>query len=217
MSIHPAKQWHYETMAKKTVEALKKNDFDAVYASNAAEARRIVLSLIPAGATIGFGTSMTLEALGIFEDLRSGEYQPINAPWDPAAQAGPMRMPLRRQAMTADVFLAGTNAITLDGKLVNTDATGNRIAGMIFGPKKTILVAGVNKIVHTLDEALDRISEWAGPQNSRRLNYNTPCATTGICNDCRSEGRICKATVILHRRTTGTDVTVVLVGEELGL
>ena len=102
-------------------------------------------------------------------------------------------MPLRRQAMTADVFLTGSNAVTLDGKLVNVDATGNRVAAMIFGPKKTIVVAGVNKIVHTVGEALDRITaNWAAPQNARRLQYDTPCATTGVCNDCRTAGRICK-------------------------
>jgi hypothetical protein len=215
--MHPAKQWHHETLARRTVEALKKNDFDAHYVPDPGEARETVLSMVPAGATIGFGTSMTLEALGIFGPLREGDYRPVNPPWDPTAQSPERRLPLRRQAATADVYLTGSNAVTLDGKLVNVDATGNRVAAMIFGPKKTIVVAGVNKIVHTVDEALDRITNWAGPQNARRLGYDTPCATTGVCNDCRSAGRICKATVILHRKTSGLDMSVILVGEQLGL
>lgn len=215
--IHPAKRWHYETLARKSVDALKKNDFDALYVQDSAEACAVILSMIPPGASIGFGTSMTLQSLGVFESLRDGDYRPINPPWDPIAQDPERRLPLRRQAMTADVFLTGSNAVTLDGKLVNVDATGNRVAAMIFGPKKTIVVAGVNKIVHTVDEALGRITEWAGPQNARRLQYDTPCATTGVCNDCRSGGRICKATVILHRKTSALDLSVILVGEELGL
>ncbi len=214
--MHPAKQWHYETLGKKAVEALKRNDFGAVYVPDSAEACRTILSMIPSGASIGFGTSMTVRAIGIMEQLREGNYRPINPPWAEDSMSREDRNSLRRQAMVADVFLTGSNSITLDGKLVNTDATGNRVAGMIFGPKRTILVAGVNKIVQNVDEALERVSNVATPPNSRRLMYDTPCSTTGICNDCRTPGRICKATVILHRKTSQLDLNVVIVGEELG-
>lgn len=213
--LHPARQWHYETLAQRAVEALKRNNFGVVYAPDSAEACRIVLSMIPQGAAIGFGASMTLQAIGLMEQLKAGEYQLINPPWINAQTSRAERMPLRRQAMVADVFLTGSNAVTLDGKLVNTDAMGNRVAGMLIGPKKTIVVAGANKVVPTVEEALERVTNVA-PANARRLNYDTPCAVTGVCNDCRSADRICNATVILHRKTWGVDMTVVMVGEELG-
>ena len=214
--LHPDKQWHYETLARRATEALKKNDFDAVYVANSAEARDAVLSLMPQGATVGFGWSMSLQQIGLMEPLKAGEFRLINPPWVEDGMSREKRMPLRRQAAQADVFLAGTNAVTLDGKLVNVDSTGNRVAGMLFGPRKTILVVGANKVVRNLDEALDRAFSTAAPANARRLDYKTPCSITGVCNDCQSEERICRATVILHRMPRGVDVTVVMVGEELG-
>ena len=215
--MHPAKQWHLEALGKAAVAALKRNGFDAHYTENSETARRAVLSMIPAGASIGFGNSVTLDETGILDLLRSGGYRLINPLWVEATMGRDERLPARRQAMTADVFLSGANAVTLDGKLVSTDATGNRVAGMIFGPKKTILVVGANKIVATVDDALDRVTNVAAPANARRLGYDTPCANTGICTDCRSPQRICNVTVILHRKPSALDLTVVVIGEELGL
>ncbi len=215
--MHPSKKWHGETLGKAAVEALKRNGFDAVYVEDSATACQTVLSMIPSGATIGFGGSLTLEETGLLSRLREGDYQLINPPWVELSMSREQRLPLRRQAMVADVFLSSTNALTLDGRLVNTDATGNRLAPMMFGPKRTILVAGVNKITRSLDEALDRVSSVAAPPNAKRLNCDTPCVTTGLCGDCRSKDRICNVTVILHRKTRGVDLSVVVVGEELGL
>ncbi len=214
--LHPAKLSHYETLGRKAVEALQRNGFDALYVPDAAEACRLILSMIPAGATIGFGWSMTVQAIGILDHLHSGPYTLINSPRVESLLAQADRVPLRREAMLADLFLTGANAVTLEGKLVNTDAMANRVTGMLFGPKKTIVVAGVNKVVPTVEQALDRLANVASPSNARRLGLGTPCATTGVCNDCRSPQRICNATVILHRKTTGTDLTVVMIGEELG-
>ncbi len=214
--LHQAKAWHNETMGRKVVEALRKNNFDAVYVPDAAQARDAIAALIPEGATIGFGGSVSLASIGIFDTLKQGAYQPINPPWTEAGISLEERTARRKLAMTADVFLAGTNALTVDGKLVNTDATGNRVTGMIFGPKKTIVVAGINKLVRSLDEALERVSQVAAPPNCKRMGLETPCAITGECSDCRSPQRICCATVILHRKPRALDFIVVLVGEELG-
>lgn len=211
-----AKRWHYEVLAQKAVEALKRNNFGAVYARDSAEACRAIMSMVPDGATIGFGGSVTAPAIGVLDLLKAGPYQLVNPPWVERSMTREDRNALRRRAMLVDVFLTGTNAVTLDGKLVNTDATANRVAGMLFGPKKTIVIAGANKIVRTVDEALDRVANVAAPLNARRLGLDTPCAITGECNDCRSPQRICNATVILHRKTGGTDLTVVMIGEEMG-
>lgn len=215
--MHPSKQWLYETRARTAVEALHRNGFEALYVEDGAAAREAVLSMIPAGTAIGFGGSLTLEETGILEALRAGDYRLVNPPWTERAVPWAERGPMRREALLANVFLTGTNAITMDGRLVTLDSNGNRSAAMLFGPKRTIVVAGANKVVPTLEEALDRAANFAAPANAKRLNCDTPCTTTGVCSDCQSRDRICKATVILHRKTRGLDVTVVLVGEELGL
>ncbi len=210
------KQWYHETLGQKAVEALRRNNFGAEYAADRAEACRQVLAMIPEGASIAFGGSMTVAEIGLLDQLKSGPYKLINPPWAEEGLSRKDRNELRRSGVLADVFLASTNSVTLDGKMVNVDGTANRVAGMLFGPKKTILVAGVNKIVRNLDEAMERTQQVASPMNCKRLNTETPCTKTGVCSDCTAPGRICNATVILHRKTGGTDLTVVVVGEDLG-
>jgi len=116
-----------------------------------------------------------------------------------------------------DIFLSGTNAVTEDGKLFNVDASGNRVGAMFVGPKKTIVVAGVNKIVKDLEAAEKPVREWAAPQNAKRLNRKTPCVETGVCGDCSSPDRICNIYVTLGKKPSRTDVAVILVGENLGI
>ncbi len=132
-----------------------------------------------------------------------------------------------REAFFADIFITGANAVTLDGKLVNIDGAGNRVAAMIFGPGKVILVAGVNKIVKDIDEALERIHRMAAPVNARRhyMKHHTegfidlPCVKTGSCAECRHEWRICNYTVIIDGAMPQHQgrINLVLVGEELGI
>jgi len=169
---------------------------------------------VPEGATVGAGGSWTLKQLGILDKLaeRGNTVFDHNRPGISAAEA----MELRRRQMTSDVFLTGTNAVTVDGKLVNTDAAGNRVAAMIFGPKKVIIVAGVNKIVRDLDEAENRIKYYAAPINNKRLGRPNPCVTTGECMDCQGPTRICNVTTVMSKKPMATDVTVIIVGEDLG-
>jgi hypothetical protein len=125
---------------------------------------------------------------------------------------------IMRRQLTCDLFLTGTNALTLSGCLVNIDATGNRVGSMLFGPKKVIVVAGRNKLVDgDIADALKRIKEWSSPPNARRLNFNTPCAKTGFCCDCNSPERICRITTIIDRKPRQTDLRVLVVNEEMGL
>jgi L-lactate utilization protein LutB len=211
--MNDTKQWHMETIIQRTSKALENNGFAVEYASDIGQATETVLDRIPTAALVGVGGSVTLRELGLIQALQDrgnpvaqhwGEYPPDE------------RLKIRRQQLTADVFLTSSNAITEKGQLVNVDGAGQRVAAMIFGPKKVIVVAGVNKIVPDLNAAIDRINNVAAPINAKRLNRNTPCATTGICSDCDSAERICNITTIINKRPILTDFTVVLIGQELG-
>ena len=218
--MHPAKTWSLQQMAKKAAEALSGNGFDAVYVSNAEAARAAVLARIPKGASIGFGGSMTLQEIGVIPELEAGGFDLINPPNKKLPDDKEARNAIRRRAAQADVCLTSANAIALDGEMVSTDGTGNRLVTYLFGPRQTILVVGANKVVADVYEAQQRIRQVAAPMNVKRLEKKTvPCLTTGICDDtaCVSADRICNATVILHKKPNGVDrFGVIVVGEELG-
>ena len=127
------------------------------------------------------------------------------------------RCRIRREILTADIFVGSSNAVTEDGKLFNIDATGNRVAPMMFGPKKVVLICGVNKIVKNLAEAQTKVQEWTSPMNVKRLGYKPPCGQTGVCVDCSAPERICNAYVVLAKKPRLTDYMIYLVGESLGL
>jgi hypothetical protein len=127
------------------------------------------------------------------------------------------RMDVMRRQLTCDLFLSGTNALTLSGELVNIDATGNRAAAMFFGPRKVVVVAGRNKLVDgTAHDAIQRVKNWATPPNAKRLNFKTPCASTGFCSDCNSPDRLCRVTTIIDRKPRFTDLRVLVVNADLG-
>lgn len=207
-------QWHNDTFGEKVVKALEKNNFQAYYVADRNAAIEKVLSLVPAGATIGVGGSWTLKDLGIPAQLTKNGHTVYdhNVPGLTAEES----MTLRRKELLCDVFLSGTNAVTLDGQLVNVDGSGNRVAAMSFGPKKVIVVVGVNKIVPDLDAAMERIEMVAAPINNKRLDRPNPCTITGMCMDCQGSTRICNITTILHKRPPAIDFHVVVVGDELG-
>ena len=218
--MHPAKSWLLEQLGKKAAEALRANGFDAVYVPNAEAARAAVLERMPRGASVGFGSSMTLQEIGLIPALEAGGFDLINPPNKKLPDDKTERDVIRRRAVQADVCLAGANAITLDGEIASTDGTGNRLVTYLFGPRATILVAGVNKVVPDIYEAQQRIRQVAAPANARRIQgTGAPCTVTGICDDaaCSGASRICNATVILHKRPNGVEhFSVIIVGEDLG-
>ncbi len=211
--MNKLKQWYYEKVAGKTVEALKINGFDGCYVKSALEAKEMVLGMIPENGKIGFGSSMTLEEIGLLAEFEKMKDSLITSIGDIAPD---LRIEQRRKALLADIFFTGTNAVTQDGKLINIDGTGNRVASMIFGPKKVVVIAGVNKITKNVEEALARTREYAAVINAKRLNRKTPCVTTGRCEDCQSAERICKVTTIIEKKPHATDISVIIIGEELG-
>lgn len=230
--------WFYEQKAKGAIANFKRSKIEAQYVPDRKEALSKVMEMIPKGATVAWGDSVTLHQVGIISTLRGMKHYQV---LDPFARdengfllvQGEKRLELMRQAFTADVFLTGVNAITLDGKLVSTDHTGNRVGPMVFGPKKVIVVAGANKIVKNLDEAIRRVREIASPINNRRHyikhhltgeSSELPCLKTGTCADCRRPERACLVTVIIEGQGTPLGVTdylprmhVFIIGEQLGI
>jgi hypothetical protein len=208
-------RWFREKQSERTINALKKNNFEALYVSDSKAALEEVMKRIPDGATVGAGGSVTLTQIGLLDALKNRKIQLIL----PLQQArnDEEKLELFRKCFSADIFLSSTNAVTEDGKLYNVDATGNRAGAMFIGPKKTIIVCGVNKMVKDLEAAEKRVREWVAPQNAKRLSKKTPCVETGVCSDCSSPDRICNIYVSLAKKPARTEVVVILVGENLGL
>ena len=208
-------RWFREKQVERAINALKKNNFEALYVADSKAALEEVMKRIPDGSTVGVGGSVTLGQVGLLDALKNRKVQLV---W-PFQQArnDEERIELIRKSFSADFFLSSTNAVTEDGKLYNVDATGNRVGAMFIGPKKTIIVCGVNKIVKDLEAAEKRVREWAAPQNAKRLNRKTPCVETGVCGDCSSPDRICNIKVTLAKRPARAEIMVILVGENLGI
>lgn len=192
-------------------EALNKRGFDAYYVSTAEEAKAKALELIPEGAVVSWGGSITVDQIGLKEEVLN-KFSVINRD---AAKSPEERMELMRQALTCDTFLMSANAITEDGQLVNIDGNGNRVAALCFGPKEVIVVAGMNKVVGSLEDAWDRARNYAAPVNAQRFELPTPCGKTGLCADCKNSSTICTHFVVTRMGKNGR-IKVILVGEELG-
>ena len=206
--------WHNETLGMSTCAALRKSGFEAQYVATGAEALELIAGFVKPGMKVGLGGSMSLKAIGASEKVRAlgAEILDHNAPGIDEER----KLELRRAQLTCDVFLSSSNAVTLEGDIVNVDGGGNRVAALTFGPKKTVVVVGTNKIVRDLDEAFDRIETTASPMNNKRLERPNPCVKTGTCQDCQGETRICRVYQVLHRRPLYSDFTVIVVGEPLG-
>ncbi len=193
----------------KLEKALTKNGFQVKVFNNVPEAKKSLLNEIKQEETVGIGGSVTIQEMGILEELENRGNQ-VYWHWKKDTQNAAFK------AMSSDVYLTSTNAITMDGKLVNMDGNGNRVASMIYGHKDVYVVVGKNKICEDYDEAINRIRNIAAPKNAVRLKLNTPCAHTGKCNDCDSPQRMCKAEVILHRNPNSTNIHIYLINEDLG-
>lgn len=205
-----------------TLKSLKANRFDARFAQTAAEAKKMMLEMIPLTASVGVGDSTTLRQIGILEELIRRGTEVIN-PFTRELTQGMGDNPFIRMRQTerrifgADVFLTSSNALTEDGKIVSIDGAGNRVAAMIFGAPKVILPIGRNKIVRDVATAIYHIKNVIAPIHAKRSEHKTPCAVTGKCNDCDSPDRICNITVILEKKSMCTDLSIILINEDLGL
>lgn len=208
-------KWANERRIMDLIKVLKERQFNAVYAETVDDARRIVMDMIPEGSTIAVGGSVTLNETGILDEIRKPEYKFIDRYNTKSFEE---MLDKYREGYYADFMVSSTNAITMGGQLVNIDCTGNRTSQIVFGPKKVIIVAGVNKIVDTVEDGIKRAKKVA-PMNARRITHKTPCATDDCiqCCDCRVQPRICNVTSIVDGcHYFPGRITVVLVPEELG-
>lgn len=201
-----------EKRIRRTVDALQKNGMDAWYVKTAAEVVPLAASLMPEGATIACGGSVTLTQTGVMQLLASGKYHFL----DRGDLSGEALQKVFRDAFSADWYCMSSNAITEQGELYNVDGNANRIAALAFGPKNVLIVAGYNKIVPDLAAADARVRAMAAPANAARLSCKTPCAVTGKCENCHSPARICCSALICAQQRVPGRIKVVLVGEELG-
>ncbi len=202
-------------MVEKVLKSLKKNEMETLYFSRAEDAKGEVLRRISPGAKVGVGGSVTLREMGLLDALRERGHE-VYDHWKEGLSKEE-REAVAKNHPRADFFLTSTNALTMDGKLINVDATGNRVASMIFGPDKVIVIAGVNKIVKNLNEGLSRLKKVAAPKNCQRRKDPTPCAQDLVCHNCDTSARLCRVTTIIEKRPRAIkEFTVILVGEELG-
>ena len=209
-----SKELYYEKRGQILVKNLQSRHFEAYYCANKEQALQKALELIPEGASVGWGGAMTCQQIGLLDAVRAGNYQALDRDTVSTIEE---KNAIARQCLGADVFLTGANGLSLDGQMVNIDGSGNRVAAIIYGPQTVLVVAGMNKVADSLEDAVRRARTVAAPSNQQRFLRNVPCTVTGTCGDCKSEECICNQIVITrHCRPTGR-IKFILVGEELGL
>lgn len=198
---------------KNALEALQKNGFETIYFFTAKEATNWLLESAKVGEMVTFGGSVTLTDLKLREKFeeKGVNYLDYRKEGTPKEQKEWFR-----QCFFCDAYYSSANAITEDGYIYNVDGRGNRVAATSYGPDRVYIVAGQNKICKDLAEAEKRRGNIAAPLNSKRLNTKTPCKETGVCSNCQSEGRICRIYTVFKHPPLGTEMTIVLVGEDLG-
>lgn len=187
--------------------------FEAWYCDNASQALEKALSLIPEGASVGWGGATAAQQIGLIEAVRQGNYiaydrEKANNPEE--------RAQIALKCLTSDVFVTGANALSMDGQMVNIDGLGNRTAAIIYGPKTVLVIAGMNKVCPDLESAVLRARTIAAPMNQQRFQGKTPCTVTGACEDCLSPDCICNQIVITRHCRPAGRIKIILVGEELG-
>lgn len=203
----------YENQAATIIKNLAKRNMEGHYCPDAASAVQLALSLMPEGSVISWGGSMTLGEIGLMDVLKEHPYTLIDRA---TAQTPEERREIYARTVMADYYLMSTNAITLDGQLVNIDGAGNRVACLIHGPSHVLILAGMNKVCPDVESAIKRVKNCATPPNTVRLNCKTPCAITGICGDCLSPETICCQEVITRYSKVPGRITVILIGETYG-
>ena len=203
----------YDKRGEILVKNLRKRHFEAYYCATREDALKQVLALMPEGSTVGWGGAISASQVGVQAAVRAGNYNVI----DRDAYADPAeKLRCMRACFDADYFITGANAISLDGQMVNIDGNGNRVGMIVYGPKNILVVAGMNKVCATLEDAVKRARTVAAPMNQQRFGLNNPCTCTGVCADCLSETSICNQILITRNCKPASRIKFVLVGEELG-
>ena len=206
----------------KVVNALEKRKMKGIAAKNAEHARELICNIVPEGAVIGIGDSSRVRQIQAVSALEEKGHRVING-FDPKKKIADLQSHFDNgfwpmlEATVCDVFLTGSNAITEDGRIINVDGNGNRVAGMIWGHPVTILVVGRNKIVKDLDQGMNRVKNVIAPEHLKRKHATSPCIRNGHCHDCTGRSRACAVTSIIESGPPHTQIHVIIVDEDLGL
>ena len=207
------KELYHQKNGETLVKNLQKRHFEAYYCANREDALAKALSLIPEGSSVGWGGAASAAEIGLLDAVRTGPYKALDRDTAPDAAS---RNAIMEQCRSADVFLTGANALSMDGQMVNIDGMGNRISSIIYGPKAVIVIAGINKLCPDLDSAMVRARTVAAPTNQQRFQGHTPCTATGACADCTSEDCICNQILVTRHCRPAGRIKFIIVGESLG-
>ena len=207
------KKDYYKNLANTVLKGFQKRFIEGHYCETIEEARELALSFVSEGSNVSFGGSVTLDETGVLAELRAREDITL---YDRATATTPEEnKKIMHDALSCDYYFMSSNAITVDGELVNIDGNGNRVAALIYGPDHVIILAGMNKIVKNVEEGISRTRNVASPQNCLRLDKDTPCKVNGVCGNCLKD-TICDQIVITRASRVPNRIKVILVGEELG-
>jgi len=207
------KQVYYENLADTMIEKFNKRGIEGYYCENSEEALQTAKRFLTPDCSISWGGSETLKEIGLLDELSASDYIIYDRT---TAKTAEEKSKMYSKIVTSDYFFMSSNAITLDGQLVNIDGTGNRVACLITGPKNVIVIAGMNKVVTNVETGIDRVRNMSAPPNAVRLGTKTPCAEMGRCGNCLVEDCLCCEIVITRKSRIPGRIKVILVGEELG-
>lgn len=202
-----------ELLATKVIEGLKSRNMEGFFVNTKEEALAKMLELIPEGSKIGWGGTKSVAAIGGFEAIKNGKYEILDRDNAPTKED---KLRIEREIFFADYFLTSSNAITEDGVLVNVDGNANRVSAIAYGPSHVIIVAGMNKVVKSEEDAMSRARNHAAPINAQRFGLDTPCCKTGACFDCKSHDTICCQILTTRYSKHDGRIKVILINEDLG-
>ena len=207
-------KWVNEKKIEKTINNLKKNNISGYYVKDNDELINLIKDIAKEGEVVSVGGSMSLFESKVIELLRSGRYEFLDRYKENLTQEDIKE--IYRKSFFADTYFASANAITEDGKIFNVDGNGNRVAAILYGPDKVVLIVGVNKIVKNIEQAVARNRAISGPANAKRLNLSTPCVKTGQCMECNIEDRICCEYTVIKRQRNPKRMHVIFINDTLG-
>lgn len=207
-------KWFNEQKILRTIDALKENNINGYFISSKEELISKIEEIVPSGSKVGYGGSMTLSESGVMNHLRSGKYDLLDRDKDGLTKEEVTD--IYKSAFTADAYFSSSNAITESGELYNVDGNGNRVAAMIYGPEKVIIIVGINKVVKDVKAAIDRNRQVCAPINAKRLNRQTPCAKVGYCMDCKSKEKVCREYTLIRSQNRNDRMYVMFMNEDFG-
>ena len=201
--------------AQTIIKGLEKRNMEGVFCETKEDALAKALSYIEEGSSVTWGGSMSISEIGLMDAVKNGNYEIIDRS---VAKNYDEQREIFSKAVLADYYLMSSNAITLDGELINIDGTGNRVACLTYGPKNVIMIVGMNKVVNDVEDGIKRVRNFASPPNTLRLRLKTPCSMTGRCGDCYGDTCICSQIVVTRRQSAAMRgrIKIILVGESLG-